>query len=441
MQFVLLSGGSGKRLWPLSNDVRSKQFIKIFDKADGTGRESMIQRIYDGLKRSCGRGVGITISTSRTQVSSVRSQLGDVDMCVEPCRRDTFPAIALASAYLADVKHVAEDEPVVVFPVDPYVDESYFEALGSLAATLEPGASGAPQLVLMGIKPTYPSAKYGYIMPKVKLGEGYFTVDSFKEKPDEGTAATYIEQGALWNGGVFAFRLGWLLDVARSELGTARYDELLARYDELPKISFDYAVVEKTKDIQMMMYSGTWKDLGSWNTLTEAMTEPSIGKAIMQGCERTHVVNELDIPVIAMGLEDTVVAASPEGVLVADKHQSSFLKPLAERIHQEIMMQEKSWGSYRVIDVGAESLTVRVTLLAGHAMSYHSHERRDEAWTIIEGEGTAEIDGVSRDAGVGDTIRLPVGSRHRLTAKTRLVAIEVQTGRDIDVDDKTVWAR
>ena len=105
------------------------------------------------------------------------------------------------------------------------------------------------------------------------------------------------------------------------------------------------------------------------------------------------------------------------------------------------MVQEKSWGSYRVIDVGAESLTVRVTLLAGHAMSYHSHERRDEAWTIIEGEGTAEIDGVSRDAGVGDTIRLPVGSRHRLTAKTRLVAIEVQTGRDIDVDDKTVWAR
>ena len=158
MNIILLSGGSGKRLWPLSNDIRSKQFIKIFKREDGT-YESMVQRVYRQIRRAV-LGATVTIATSRTQVSAIRNQLGeDVNICVEPCRRDTFPAIALAASYLRDVKGVAEEEPAVVCPVDPYVDEEYFEAIARLG---DLAVSKDVHLALIGIEPMYPSEKYGY---------------------------------------------------------------------------------------------------------------------------------------------------------------------------------------------------------------------------------------------------------------------------------------
>ena len=162
MNIILLSGGSGKRLWPLSNDIRSKQFIKIFKKEDGT-YESMVQRVYRQIKQ-VDKGATVTIATSKTQVSAIHNQLGEeVGISVEPCRRDTFPAIALATAYLADVQGVDPEEPVVVCPVDPYVEDDYFEALKALS---EQAAKSEANLVLMGIEPTYPSEKYGYIIPQ-----------------------------------------------------------------------------------------------------------------------------------------------------------------------------------------------------------------------------------------------------------------------------------
>ena len=209
MNIVLLSGGSGKRLWPLSNDTRSKQFIKIFKTADGE-YESMVQRVYRQIKSVDGEAA-VTIATSKSQVSAIHNQLCEnVGISVEPCRRDTFPAIALAAAYLHDVRGIAEEEAVVVCPVDPYVEEDYFASLRALA---ERAATGGANLVLMGIEPTYPSAKYGYIIPENK--NCISRVSVFKEKPTEDKAREYMEQGALWNGGVFAFRLGYVMQRAR----------------------------------------------------------------------------------------------------------------------------------------------------------------------------------------------------------------------------------
>ena len=262
MHFILLSGGSGKRLWPLSNDIRSKQFIKIFRREDGE-YESMVQRVYRQLCE-VDPGAAVTIATSKAQVSAIRNQLGDsVSVCVEPCRRDTFPAIALAAAYLHDVKGVGGDEAVVVCPVDPYVERGYFETLVKMHALAE---AGAANLVLMGVEPTYPSEKYGYIIPRDK--EAVSRVDCFREKPDAATAASCIGQGALWNGGVFAFRLRHVLDVARQLIDFRDYGDLLARYETVTRISFDYAVVEKERDIAVVRYDGQWADLGTWNTLT-----------------------------------------------------------------------------------------------------------------------------------------------------------------------------
>lgn len=430
MNIILLSGGSGKRLWPLSNDIRSKQFIKIFKTDDGY--ESMVQRVYRQITE-VDKDASVTIATSKTQVSAIHNQLGDsVGVCVEPCRRDTFPAIALATAYLHDVKGVGPDEPVVVCPVDPYVNNDYFEALKQLSDLAEKGGAN---LSLMGIEPTYPSEKYGYIIPE--SAGSVSPVRTFKEKPDAKTAEQYIAQGALWNGGVFAYRLGYVLDRAHELIDFTDHQDLFNKYETLNKISFDYAVVEHESKIQVMRFAGQWKDMGTWNTLTEAMEEPKIGKAILNdACENVHVLNELDVPVLCMGLKDVVVSASPEGILVSDKEQSSYIKPFVDKIDQQIMFAEKSWGSFRVLDVEDESLTIKITLNPGHRMNYHSHTRRDEVWTVISGRGYAIVDGVKTTVQAGDVVKMPAGSRHTIVADTELKVMEVQLGRDISVHDK-----
>ena len=465
MNIILLSGGSGKRLWPLSNDIRSKQFIKIFRKEDGT-YESMVQRMYRMI-RTVDPDSAVTIATSKTQVSAINNQLGeDVGVSIEPCRRDTFPAIALATAYLADVMHVPTDEAVVVCPVDPYVEEDYFAALKTLC---ERAASGSANLVLMGMEPTYPSEKYGYIMiegsacrqgddltSSQKLGNErerllgkchtqpskprFAPVLSFKEKPDLETAKSYLAQGALWNGGVFAYKLSYVLDKAHELIDFTDYNDLFAKYETLTKISFDYAVVEKESSIEVMRFSGQWKDLGTWNTLTEAMEEPVIGEAVLNDkCEDVHVINELNVPVLAMGIKNAVICASAQGILVSDKEQSSYIKPFVDKIDDRIMFSEKSWGSYRVIAVEEGSMTVMVTLNPGHGMHYHSHKLRDEVWTVISGTGTALIDDETIPVRPGDVLTMKAGQKHKVEAETELKIIEVQIGDEISVHDKVKY--
>lgn len=431
MNIVLLSGGSGKRLWPLSNDIRSKQFIKIFKREDGT-YESMVQRVYRQIKK-VDTDATVTIATSKTQVSAIHNQLGEeVGISVEPCRRDTFPAIALATAYLVDVMHIDPSESVVVCPVDPYVEDSYFEALKELSDQADKGEAN---LVLMGIEPTYPSEKYGYIIPEST--DHVATVQTFKEKPTADVAEQYIAQGALWNGGVFAYKLGYVMNKAHELMDFTDYADLFAKYDTLKKISFDYAVVEHEPKIQVVRFAGTWKDLGTWNTLTEAMEEDIIGKGVLNdACSGVSIVNEMDVPVLAMGVHDVVISASPEGILVSDKEQSSYIKPFVDMFEQQIMFAEKSWGSFKVVDVESASMTIKVTLNAGHKMNYHSHKNRDEVWVVISGTGKTIVDGMEQNVKAGDVITMSAGCRHTVIAESELKLIEVQLGEDINVHDK-----
>lgn len=430
MNLVLLSGGSGQRLWPLSNEVRSKQFIKIFHNEKGE-LESMVQRIYRQIK-AVDPDATITIATSKSQVSAIHNQLGEnVGISIEPCRRDTFPAIALAAAYLKDVQGVGEEEPVVVCPVDPYVESNYFEALKTLS---ERAAVSPANLVLMGIEPSYPSEKYGYIIPTSK--DSPSKVSMFKEKPTQDVAAQYIAQGALWNGGVFAFKLGYVLNRAHQLIDFVDYDDLFDKYETLTKISFDYAVVEHEPEIEVIRFAGTWADLGTWNTLTEALDSRAIGKAIFDDtCENVHVVNELNVPILCMGLKNMVVSASPEGILVSDKEQSSNIKPYVSALDNQIKFAEKSWGSFRVLDVQDGSMIVKVTLNPGQRMNYHSHQFRNEVWTVIAGEGRTIVDGMERKIRVGDVITMAAGCRHTVIAETELQLIEIQLGKEISVHD------
>ena len=433
MHIILLSGGSGKRLWPLSNEVRSKQFVKIFHGVEGY--ESMLQRTFRQISKIPAQ-ISVTVSTSQAQSKILKKYIPvEVDVSAEPCRRNTFPAIALTAAYLHDVKKIDADESIVICPVDPYVEDDFFMEFKTLSDLVK---TSAANLILLGINPTYPSEKYGYIIPA--SNEKVSDVVEFKEKPDFQTAEKYIQAGGLWNGGVFACKISYVLDKAREILRTDSYDELLKNYAKLPDISFDYAVVEREKNIKVVRYFGEWKDVGTWNTLTEVMVEENIGKVYFDNtCENTHVINETDTPIIAMGLKDIVVAASADGILVADKFQSSYMKPLAEKIHEPIKFAEKSWGTYQVIDSDGQGLTIKVTLSAGSQMRYHSHERRRETWTVIEGTGRVNLDGKFKTVTVGDFIEIPIGVKHTIRAVTDLKVIEVQTGEEISVEDKILW--
>ena len=431
VNIILLSGGSGRRLWPLSNDIRSKQFIKLFKDENGE-YESMIQRVYRQIT-TVDPDAKVTIATSKSQASAIHNQLGDkASICVEPCRRDTFPAILLAAAYLHDELGVGDDESVAVCPVDPYVDNSYYEGVEALEKLVQQNTAN---LTLMGIAPTQPSEKYGYIIPE--SSNEVSTVKEFKEKPDKATAEKYLAQNAVWNAGVFAFKLGYLLEKAHAMVDFEDYRDLYSKYETLTKISFDYAVVEKETSIQVMRYNGDWKDVGTWNMMAEVMADNIKGKAVMDDtCVNTQIVNELNIPILAMGCKDMVIAASGDGILISDKERSGYMKPYVEKISTEVMFAEKSWGTYTVMDVQEGSMTVKVSMQAGQKLSYHYHNSRDEVWTVVAGQGKAIVDGMKQILRAGDVVTIAAGCKHTIEAVTNLDIIEVQIGETISVADK-----
>lgn len=432
MNIILLSGGSGKRLWPLSNEVRSKQFLKIFKRPDGS-HESMVQRMYRMI-HEVDEYAQITIATSEKQVTSINAQLGDkVGISIEPCRRDTFPAIVLATAYLHDVKGISEDEVVVVCPVDPYVEAPYFQMLEKVSDQADRGEAN---LVLMGIEPTYPSEKYGYILPQ--SSETLSLVDTFKEKPDAPTAEKYIKQGALWNAGVFAYKLKYVLDIAKNVFGSASYQELFDNYANFTKISFDYAVVEKEPKIQVMRFAGEWKDLGTWNTLTEVMSDEVAGNAVAAECENTHVINELQIPLIAIGVKDLAIAATADGILITEKSKSEKVKEYVS--DQRPMYEKRVWGEYQVLDYriqadGKNSLTKHLIIKPGQHISYQKHAHRAEIWTFVDGDGSLMLDDVIIKVSRGDTVYIKPGMKHAVKANTELHIIEVQVGDELTEED------
>ena len=445
MQLVLLSGGSGKRLWPLSNNARSKQFLPLLEKEDGN-MESMVQRVVRQV-REANLTDNITLATNASQLDIIINQLGDgVSVVTEPERRDTFPAIALAASYLKLAKNCPDDEVVVIMPCDPFTESGYFETIGNMVKCVE---ANVAELVLMGITPTYPSEKYGYVVPDTSSQnvEGSMNVRQFTEKPNVERAKELLSMGALWNGGVFAFKLGYMMDIVRKYIISDSFENTRARYSEFPKISFDYEVAEKAQSVAVVPYTGQWKDLGTWNTLTDELRRPVIGNAVMgPRCTNTHIINELQYPIYVDGMEDTVIAASPDGIIVCKKEYSEDIKKAVDNLTPRPMYEARRWGSYRVIDDttyadGRHSLTKSITINAGKSISYQVHRHRSEVWTFVQGEGLFVLDGVERIVGPGETVVISVNHYHAVKAITPLTFIEVQIGNPLVEEDieRTVW--
>ena len=438
---VLLSGGSGMRLWPLSNEARSKQFLKVLRDKDGKP-QSMVQRVVSQIRATDPQAT-IVIATSAAQVSSINAQIeGDYGLALEPMRRDTAPAIMLAGAYLHSVRHLDDDEPLVVMPIDSYVDDEYFELIDILDDAVR---SGCADIVLLGVKPTRACESYGYIVPERagsgEAADGAAPVKAFKEKPSREEAEKLIAEGALWNCGVFAFKLGYIRAIAARYTDATAYDDLAASYADLPKRSFDYEVVEQAESVSVIAYDGMWKDLGTWNTLSEEMCDSQAGRVIGNDIAGTHIVNELNIPLVALGVHDAVVVATPDGILVSDKAASADMKPYVERAAEgRAMYEARNWGDYRVLDhaaysSGARSLTKSLRISAGSQISYQRHQLREEIWTVVDGVGEVVVEGAVRQVGQGDAISIPRGSLHGIRALTDLHIVEVQLGSLLTEDD------
>jgi mannose-1-phosphate guanylyltransferase len=444
MKLVLLSGGSGKRLWPLSNDSRSKQFLTLLQGPSGS-LESMVQRVWRQIG-SAGYESDACIATGKGQLDLIRNQLGAaVPVILEPERRDTFPAIALAAAYLYSIQGVSLNETVVVLPVDSFVEDRFFTALEQLDSAIQ--QSGA-ELALMGVKPSYPSEKFGYIVTDSvsnpltnRETNGYLPIEYFVEKPPERQAELLLSMGALWNCGVFAFRLNTMIDLFIEQGLPIQYDEMVKQYSQLNRTSFDYEVVERVKHAVVVPYDGEWKDLGTWNTLTEEMKAPIIGTGtVCAESHNTHLINELNIPIAVLGLSNVIVTASPDGILVADKKASTKLKEAIACFEQRPMYEERRWGYYRVLEYkkfseGHEVLTKRICIKAGRNLSYQQHTKRKESWTVISGEGELVLNGRLIRIRTGDVIQIPVGAAHGLKANLDLEIIEVQFGTELVEED------
>ena len=408
--------------------------------------ESMVQRVVRQV-REANLTDNITLATNASQLDIIINQLGDgVSVVTEPERRDTFPAIALAASYLKLAKNCPDDEVVVIMPCDPFTESGYFETIGKMVKCVE---ANVAELVLMGITPTYPSEKYGYVVPDTSSQnvEGSMNVRQFTEKPNVERAKELLSMGALWNGGVFAFKLGYMMDIVRKYIISDSFENTRARYSEFPKISFDYEVAEKAQSVAVVPYTGQWKDLGTWNTLTDELRRPVIGNAVMgPRCTNTHIINELQYPIYVDGMEDTVIAASPDGIIVCKKKYSEDIKKAVDNLTPRPMYEARRWGSYRVIDDttyadGRHSLTKSITINAGKSISYQVHRHRSEVWTFVQGEGLFVLDGVERKVGPGETVVISVNHYHAVKAITPLTFIEVQIGNPLVEEDieRTVW--
>lgn len=441
MQIIILSGGSGTRLWPLSNDTRSKQFLKVLPREDGEERESMIQRVVRQISES-GIDASITVATGISQRDSVTTQVGGkVDIVTEPGRRHTFPSICLACEYLSKVKGISHEETVVVLPCDPFTEAGYYKAIEGMARGIE---NNFYSLILMGIKPTYPSSKYGYVLPdksSINEGEDLLRVEEFIEKPPVTEAEKLITKGALWNAGVFAFKLKYVLDLSEKYLDYPSFNDYLSNYSKYPHISFDHEVAEKAKSMGVVPFDGFWKDLGTWNTLTDELSVSQYGNVVTDGTsENTHIFNELNIPLLCIGTKDLVIAASPDGIVVSEKSKSESIKQYAPQLKQRPMFEERRWGTYKVVDYvefpdNFHALTKQLTLNPGCSISYQKHSCRDEVWTFIDGEGEIVLDGEKKPVRRGDVINIPKGQKHALRAITSLTFIEVQHGSNLVEED------
>ncbi|GJD60449.1 mannose-1-phosphate guanylyltransferase/mannose-6-phosphate isomerase [Methylobacterium frigidaeris] len=456
---VILCGGSGTRLWPASRESFPKQFLPLAE----PGRSSFqatAARLTDGA--TFARPAVVTANDARFLVAEQLAQGGiQADILLEPCRRDSAPAVAVAAL------HAAARDPqalVLIMPADHAVGD---DAAFVRAARAARAGAMAGHIMTLGIAPTNPSTAYGYIQPGSPLpGEtGAHAVARFLEKPDAARAASLIADGALWNGGYFLFRADVMLDeleayapavleAAREAVETATRDLDFVRLGEeafgrAPQISIDYAVMERTRRAGVLPVDFPWSDIGTWGALWEVSARDGDGNALrgrvaVRDTRNSLVHSSGEILTTVVGLDDVVVVATDDAVLVTSRSAGAGVKDLVETLRRQgepeadaHRLMYRPWGSYQRIDIGGRFQVKRITVKPGGRLSLQKHHHRAEHWVVVRGTAEVTVDGAVRLVHENEAAYLPIGCVHRLAnpGKIPLELIEVQVGSYTGEDD------
>jgi mannose-1-phosphate guanylyltransferase len=463
MLAVILSGGSGTRLWPVSREAMPKPFMRL-----GNGASLLQRTVARAVTAGCRDCLIVTnreygFRTSEEIEAMHGGAPRQAALLLEPVGRNTAPAIAAAALWAQDAGHA--DEPMLVLPADHLIqDESRFAAQVAQAGEI----ASAGRIVLFGIRPTMPETGFGYIECAEAGADGSAPVRRFVEKPDAEKAAEYLASGRFyWNSGMFCFTAATIvtalgqfapevLESARAALAAAKKDARSAQRTELdraafeqaPNISIDYAVMERAENVVALPGDFGWSDIGSWKAVAQELPADAAGntvsgEVVLADCVNTHIQSE-DRLVAAVGLRDVVVVDTPDALLVCDRHSTQKVKDVvvelkrrdheAHRLHRTVA---RPWGTYTTLQEGPRFKIKRIEVKPGASLSLQMHHHRSEHWVVVSGTARVQVGDKAVLLAPNESTYVPVGSQHRLENPGRvpLTLIEVQCGDYVGEDD------
>ncbi len=451
MKIIILAGGGGTRLFPLSRACYPKQFLKI------AGEKSLLQQTVERFL-IIAEQKDIVIVTNKDYIFHVQEDLNEIgaekiNVITEPTGKNTAPAIALAISYCKDCLNCTDDEILFVTPADHLTKPA--GKFAELVQQAERVCKEKNDIITIGVRPTKPETGYGYIQVADKVADTVFFVKSFKEKPDKVTAEKYLAEGNYyWNAGMFMFSIGrmeteleqYVPEIAK--ISQQGYENCVNNFTEMPDISIDYAVAEKSTHMAVMPMQGIyWNDIGSFDSIAEVLADKNgngiYGDVITDDCQNTTILGS-DRLISGIGLKDLIVVDTPDSLLITEKGKSQEVKKVVEKLKKEHRKEAienrtmyRPWGSYTILAEGEGYKVKRITIKPGAKLSLQMHYHRSEHWTVISGTGKLTLDDKVVIFKENESTYIPIAVKHRLEnpGQIPLSIIEVQNGRYLGEDD------
>ncbi|SMD11372.1 mannose-1-phosphate guanylyltransferase/mannose-6-phosphate isomerase [Sporomusa malonica] len=449
MKVIILAGGGGSRLFPLSRTLFPKQFLKL------NGEESLLAQTIARFLPLV-KPADMVVVTNQEYVHLVRTELiaakaQGAHILLEPVARNTAPAVAFAAKYCLEQLGCEPDEILYITPSDHII-----RPIETFTANVRQviGLAKLGKVVTLGIPPNHPETGYGYIQVGKPFGGG-FAVQSFREKPNQQTAEAYLAAGSYyWNSGMFAFTIHCLMDELQAyqpaiyELAESSLAEMTVNFTQMPNISLDYAIAEKSEELVMLPITAEWNDIGSWDAIYDVLDKDADGNAVKGDCMPIECSNTLILGhsrlIAGIGLEDILVVETDDVIVVAKKGESQKVKDLVGELKAKGRVEAdehttvyRPWGFYTVLGSGPGYKMKKIVVNSGEILSLQMHYHRSEHWIVIGGTAKVTIGDTEQMVHENESIFVPQTTKHRLEnpGKLPLQIIEVQNGSYLGEDD------